>query len=329
MDTNPAFPFDFPGDLTIDFTNPFMGPVDSTRDTKFQEPLTPVSNAMSRSSMDSIMSGTENGPMIEDGDDESGPKRRKMRDGREVKGDKRQILLQKNRVAAQKCREKKKKETEGMMQRCEHLERQNERLKRETKILTEETNHLKMLIMGHVSSSPGCVYFNDWIESQAQEVIKKIHPASSAIQRPPAIDTLGRNGSNTSTNSMTSTGLSPQREPSFCFEEESNGQTASWSLQQQSLELMDEPFPVSMAHFTTISPSALQSGDPIDPSLSISLETEVKEGSLSSHGFPGTETPETPEMSPEPIIKIERRESSGPSGVEACQASDMDRSMTQ
>lgn len=350
MDITPPFSsFGFADDLGDEFKNPFMNPSDSAKQTKVEQVLTPVSNSLSRSSTDSFLGVADKRIKIEDDDDHTALKKRKKSDAHDDKDEKRNVLLQKNRVAAQKCREKKKKETEGMMQRCEQLERDNEKLKRETKLLTEETNNLKMMIMGHVSSTPGCGYFNDWIESQAQAVIrKKIHSHDSLESRPSILN--GRNESIASTTSMASAGLSPHQDPSFSFDDELNAQVASWSMQPQSLGSMDTSFTAPMDSYSTVSLSALQACDPIDPSLTMAFSPVVKdESEYSFHSLPGRGTPEALGTSPQPTIgsvtrapslaadsvMVSRpnkgsgsRRSSLPGVDDALQASDRDHNMT-
>lgn len=298
MEQSPPFSFDFAGDLAVDFSDPYMNPMESTKQTKVEEPLTPISNNMSSTSSDSLLSVADKRVKEED-DDEAASRKRKtsvVHDG----NDKRQVLLQKNRVAAQKCREKKKRETEGMMQRCELLETQNEKLKRETKLLTEETNNLKMMIMGHVSSTPSCGYFNEWIEDQAQAVIKKrIHTVESPDCRPSA--QIVRKESMASTVSMSSSGLLSHQELSFNFDDEMNSQTASWPLQPQVS--MDASFNTAMAPYSTMSFGNLQACDPIDPSLTMAFSPVVKdEMESSTHSSPGGRTPEALSTSPQPTV---------------------------
>lgn len=305
MNTTTAMPFDFAGDMTTTFSNPFINPLSSSKKIRVEEPLTPVSNGLSRSSSDSSVGLTDKRVKIEDDDEEMTSQKRKKSNADDGKDDKRQVLLQKNRVAAQKCREKKKKETAGMMQRCERLERENERLKSETKLLTEETNNLKMMIMGHVGSTPGCGYFNEWIDSQAQAVINKkriLHPADSLERK--ASDQSKRNESIASaTTSLTSAGLSPHQDPFFNFDDELDAQAASWSLQPESIVSMDTSFAAPMDSYSTVSLSALEACDPIDPSLTMTFSPVVKdESDYSDHGLPGGGTPETLGASPQPTI---------------------------
>lgn len=301
MDTTSPYTFSFDRDMA-DLDMSFLNPLDSSKQNKVEEPLTPVSNTLSRSSTDSFLVPDKR-VKIEEDEDQFAPNKRKKSDAHDGKDDKRQVLLQKNRVAAQKCRQKKKKETEGMMQRCEHLEKENERLKRETKLLTEETNNLKMMIMGHVGSTPGCGYFNEWIESQAQAVIqKKIHSTDSLERRSSGISSR-RNESIVSTNSIESAVLSPHQETLFNFDDELNAQAASWTMQSETLESMEHPFASTTEFESTVSMSALQACDPIDPSLAMGFSPVVKaESEYSDHGVPGGGTIEMLGASPQPTV---------------------------
>lgn len=305
MNTIATMSFDFAEDMAANFSNPFINPLDSSKETKVGEPLTPVSNGLSRSSSDSSVTLADKRVKMEDDDEQMASQKRKKSNANDGKDDKRQVLLQKNRVAAQKCREKKKKETAGMMQRCERLERENERLKSETKLLTEETNNLKMMIMGHVGSTPGCGYFNEWIDSQAQAVInkKRIHHPADSLGRK-ASDHSRRNESIASTTaSLTSAELSPHQDALFNFDDELNAQAASWSLHSQSMVSMDTSFTAPMDSYSTVSLSALEACDPIDPSLTMAFSPVVKdESDYSDHGLPGGGTPETLGTSPQPTI---------------------------
>lgn len=297
MAASPPFSLGFADEIAVDFCTPFMNPLEATKQMKVEEPLTPVSNPLSRSSTDSHMSVVDKRIKNKEyeSDEQITQKKRKTSDANEGKGDKRQVLLQKNRVAAQKCREKKKKETEGMMQRCEHLEKENERLKCETKLLTEETNNLKMMIMGHVGSTPGCGYFNGWIESQAQAVInkKKIQSADS-LDRKSSFEKR-RNESIASTISITSTELSP--ESLFNFDDEMDVQATSWSMQPQP---MNTAFTTPITSYSTMSLNALQACDPIDPSLTTTFSPVVKdESDYSDQGVPGGGSSDILGMSPQ------------------------------
>lgn len=305
MSTTAALPFDFADDMVVDFGNPFLNPLGASKNTMGEKPLTPVSNTLSRSSSGSSVSLADKRVKREDDDDQTAPQKRMKSDADDGKDDKRQVLLQKNRVAAQKCREKKKKETAGMMERCERLERENEKLKYETKLLTEETNNLKMMIMGHVGSTPGCGYFNEWIDSQAQAVInkKRNHYAADSLE-PQVSDPSRRNESIASATSSTGATFPPHQEPLFNFDDELDAQAASWSMQSQSLVSMDASFVSPMDSYSTVSLRALEGCEPIDPSLEMAFSPVVKvESSHSDHGLPGGGTPETLGGSPQPTLR--------------------------
>lgn len=299
-----SFSFGLAGSQAVDFSNPFTNPSELAKQPASKEPLTPVSNSRSTSRTDSFSSVVEKRVKAEEDDEEQTAQlKRKKSEPREETNEKRKVLLQKNRVAAQKCRQKKKKETEGMMQSYEYLETENEKLKRETKQLTEETNNLKMMIMSHVGSTPGCDFFNQWIDSQAQAVInKKIHSSNSLKRGPPD------NGGNESTASSTfvsSAELSPRQEPSFTFDDELDAPPTSWAMQPQSMAAMDTSF---TAPYSDVSLESLQTYDPIDPSLTMAFSPAIKdESEYSYHSLPVGGTPETSCTSP-PTVRSATRD---------------------
>lgn len=289
MTNNLVFGVD--GTLTLDFSDhfshPFGNPSELAKQPAGKEPLTPASNIT-----DSFSAIDKQVKMEEDGERHVLSLKRKRPEphNREDTNDKRKELLQKNRVAAQKCRLKKKKETEGMMQDFEQLEKENEKLKRETKQLTEETNNLKMMIMSHISSTPGCGYFNQWIDSQAQAVIKKKRSADR-LERGPS----GRKESVASSNFIPSAEMSPQQEPSYTFDDDLRAPPASWAMQPQSMIAMDTSFTNPMAPYSNVSFGSLHAYDPIDPSLTTPFRTAATkdESEYSYHSLPGGGTPDT------------------------------------